>query len=84
MNRMLKSAAVGALLAGLASPIANAESTADKEGRICTTETVVGSHLPQRVCTTAAQREAMAKEAHVLDATRRKGGNPGNDRSSLR
>ena len=83
MNFMLKSVAAAALLAALASPMANAGSDADKQGRICTTEAVVGSHLPQRVCTTAAEREAMSKKAQVLGSARPKA-NIGNDRSSLR
>jgi hypothetical protein len=34
-----------------------------KQKRICTTETIVGSHLPRRVCSTVAEREALRNEA---------------------
>jgi hypothetical protein len=53
------SIALGAVLAvGLVPAQAG-----DKEGRVCTKEYAVGSHLPKRVCTTTAQRDALRKQS---------------------
>ena len=55
-------------LAACAAPAgknAAGTKTASADGLSCTSERVVGSNLPQRVCTTRAQREAMADEART-------------------
>jgi hypothetical protein len=60
MNRIAGAAAIAALLFNVAASAAGKEDGKD-EGKICTMEKVVGSHMPKRVCTTAAEREAMRK-----------------------
>lgn len=56
---MIRVACLAAIAALLTMTSATAADQSAKDDRICTTEMVVGSHLPKRVCTTAAQRDAM-------------------------
>jgi hypothetical protein len=58
MNRIAGAAAIAALLFNVA---ASAAGKSKDEGKICTMEKVVGSHMPRRVCSTAAEREGMRK-----------------------
>ncbi len=57
MKRVISPAVVAALL----TFAAGGAYAANKDGRICTRETVVGSHLPKMVCTTAAERDELRK-----------------------
>ena len=61
MKRFTILAATAALLCVSAAPGFAAEDKKNPEGRQCSTEYVVGSHLPKRVCSTAAEREAVRK-----------------------
>jgi hypothetical protein len=68
MSHTNRIAAIAVLLSVAA--VANAADEKSKprdEGRICTLETAVGSHMPKRVCTTAAEREAtrQASQQHM-------------------
>jgi hypothetical protein len=68
MNRFNRIAAVAVLLSFAGNAVAADQKEKDKsEGRICTMESVVGSHMPKRVCTTAAEREAVrnSSQQHV-------------------
>lgn len=59
-NAVLAALAIAAL--GLVEVSAAEESKSDTAVR-CTMEAVVGSHLPKKVCSTAAEREALRRQA---------------------
>ena len=64
MLRVASLVAAMAVVSVSVSANADSSSSTGQEGRICTVETVVGSHMPRRVCTTAAEREAMRNAAN--------------------
>lgn len=63
MSRIHRFAAIAAAFSFTAAVHAADGNKPKDEGRICTLETVVGSHMPKRICTTAAEREASHQNA---------------------
>ncbi len=62
MKQICKAAALAACVLWGPAALA-ADGKADRPDRVCRLEPVVGSHLPKKVCTTAAEREALRKQA---------------------
>jgi hypothetical protein len=59
MSQIHRIAAIAAVFSFAAGAYAaDDKNKSNDDGRICTLESVVGSHMPKRVCTTAAQRDA--------------------------
>ena len=81
MHRIASFALVLASFAGTGASAADAQAKSE-EGRQCTMEMVVGSHLPRKVCSTAAEREAQHQHqsdqtlhaGHSLSASQRQAG----------
>ena len=66
MHRIASLVLVSAFIASTGAAAADEQAKSD-ESRRCTMETVVGSHLPRKVCSTAAEREA--RQQHQSDQT---------------
>ena len=66
MHRIASLALVSAVVAGTGAAAADGQAKSDASRR-CTMETVVGSHLPRKVCSTAAERES--QQQHQSDQT---------------
>src|ERR1043166_2227697 len=63
MFRISRIAAIAVAVSFAAGAYAADDKKDKSEGRICTLESVVGSHMPKRICTTAAEREASRQNA---------------------
>ena len=81
MQHINRLAVIAALLS-FAAVASAADSKDKKDEQVCTYESVVGSHFPRRVCTSASQRSEDRKNSqerfqHIQDFSNRGVGSAG-------